>query len=156
MTQQWDAGRLDSDQERYSLLDREREADNLAYCHGQGVAFLAYSPMAQGLLTGRVGPDRTFSGDDIRRDNPRFSQDNRARVARLLEPIQGLAADRGVGVEHVVLAWTLSGPRATHVLVGARDAAQARGNARAGSLELSPQELTVVDCAVADFDGLQV
>jgi len=59
-----------SDQEKYSLLDRERDADNLAAVQELGLAFLAYSPLAQGLLTGAVTKDRQFSKTDLRTDNP--------------------------------------------------------------------------------------
>ena len=134
------SGPLDSDQERYNMLDRARDLDNLPYCLEQGMAFLAYSPMAQGLLTGKIGPERVFPSDDIRHDNPKFSPENRQRVADLLAQLQPMAVAKHINIEHLVLAWTLEQPGLSHVLVGARNAEQARNNAIAGTVELSAAE----------------
>ena len=142
---------LDADQEKYSALDRAQEATNLPYAAESGMAYLAYSPMAQGLLTGKITPERVFPDGDIRHDNPRYSLANRRAVAGFLDGIAGIAADHKARVEHVMLAWTLARPGMTHVLVGARNADQARSNAMAGRLELSGAEIADIDAALADL-----
>jgi len=146
-------GHLDVDQEKYSLLDRERDADNLLLCAQHGLSFLAYSPIAQGLLTDKLSTPRTYNSGDLRIGNPRFAEQNIKRIAQILEPVKTLAADRAVSVEHIVLAWTLRQPGMGHVLVGARNAEQAKHNARAGDLVLSDDELKVVGDAAARWTG---
>ena len=149
-------GPLDSDQERYNMLERERELDNLPYCQEHGLAFLAYSPMAQGLLTGKIGPERTFPPDDIRHGNPKFSAENRQRVAALLAQLQPIADAKQIRMEHLTLAWTLEQPGMSHVLVGARNPEQARNNALAGVVEFDATERAEIDHIVNRFAGLDL
>ena len=66
-------GPIDSDQEKYSLLDRKIETDGtVAHCREHGIGILAYSPLANGLLTGKIRPDRQYGPGDLRKANPRF------------------------------------------------------------------------------------
>lgn len=146
-------GQLDVDQERYSLLDQERAQDNLPLCKSNKLAFLAYSPMAQGLLTDKLDASRQYGEGDLRIDNPRFSKQNIATISKLLEPVKALAADRGLTLEQVVLAWTLQQPGLSHVLVGARTAEQAINNAKAGSVILSAEELQLITSAANQWSG---
>ena len=146
-------GRPSSDQERYSLLDPEEDARNLPVCREHGLAFLAYSPIAQGLLTGRVDGRREFAEGDLRRESPRFAPRVLDAVQAVLAPVKSLARDRDATVEQLVLAWTLARPGVTHVLAGTRSREQAIANARAGSLELGDDELAVVDQAAKAWPG---
>jgi methylglyoxal reductase len=140
-------GILDADQERYSLLDRGAEKENLPWCRAEGAAFLAYSPLAHGLLTGRIGPERRFGEGDLRLDLPRFKPEGLEKAARLSRDLEAVARARSVSVTQLVIAWTVQRPGVTHALVGARSAAQARENAAAGDLELSPEEMRAVERA---------
>lgn len=143
-----DHGRLDGDQEKYSMLDRKLESSNIPFCRKRKVSFLAYSPLANGLLTGKIGPDREFGEGDLRRGNPRFSVENRKRIADLLEEFQPIADSRGISLTQLVIAWTLAQPGVTHALVGIRNPEQAVANARAGEVRLSHEELDRVDAAL--------
>jgi aryl-alcohol dehydrogenase-like predicted oxidoreductase len=140
-------GPVDADQEKYSLLDRGQEAALVPYCREQGIAVLAYSPLANGLLTGKIGPERVFSGDDLRRNNPRFSVENRVRIQGMLERIQPIAEVHGLTLGQLVIAWTLAQPGITHALVGARNPHQAVENAGAADAILSDEELATIDGA---------
>jgi aryl-alcohol dehydrogenase-like predicted oxidoreductase len=140
-------GPLDADQEKYSLLDRGQEAALVPYCREQGIAVLAYSPLANGLLTGKIGPEREFSGDDLRRNNPRFSVENRVRIQGMLEQIQPIAEVHGLTLGQLVIAWTLAHPGITHALAGARNPRQAVENAGAADAMLSDEELAAIDGA---------
>ena len=135
------AGQLDVDQEQFSMLDRKHETENLPYCAEHGLAFLAYSPIAQGLLTGKIGPDRVFPEGDQRRHNGRFSEENRRNVLAMLEKFGPIAADHGISLAQLAIAWTVSQPGCTHALVGARTPEQAVENAKAGAVDLSNAEL---------------
>lgn len=143
------AGQLDSDQEQYSMIDRGPESDLLPYTRQHNIAMLAYSPLALGLLTGKIGPDRQFSGDDQRIGEPRFSVENRARVAAMLDEFAPIAAQHDLSIPQLVIAWTIAQPGATHVLVGARNAEQAIENAKAGQAALDADAVATMDAIIA-------
>ena len=130
-------GPLDVDQELYSMLDREHEQDNLPWCAQHGTAFLAYSPLAQGLLTGMVGPERVFAPNDMRLTKPRFSIESRTRIQALLKSFQPFCEKYACTLGQLVLAWTLAQTGCTHVLAGARTAGQICENLRGGDIVLS-------------------
>jgi aryl-alcohol dehydrogenase-like predicted oxidoreductase len=148
-------GPLDSDQERYSMLDRQLEAETLPYCREHNMAVLAYSPMAMGLLTGKMSPDREFNAGDVRNQIPRFSKENRQRVADMLCVMKPVAVRHGLTVGQLVIAWTASQPGLTHVLCGARTPQQAEENAAAGRAELSADDLQAIN-QVLDGHGRNV
>ena len=137
-------GPIASDQEKYSLLDRKIEGGSVAYCLRQGIGILAYSPLANGLLTGKIRPDRKYGPGDLRRGNMRFSATGVERVNAMLRELEPLAARRGVSVAQLVIAWTFAQPGIACALCGARDAAQAIENARAGALALLPDEIDLI------------
>ncbi len=141
-------GSLDAIQEQYSMVSRDIEATLLPIAADFGISTLSYSSLALGLLSGRMGPDRKFSGDDQRKDNPRFSLANREKVARLMEAIRSVAETHAATEAQVVIAWTLQQPGITYSLCGARNPEQARENAGAGRLQLAADELGVIDAAV--------
>ncbi|CUH68891.1 General stress protein 69 [Thalassovita autumnalis] len=141
------AGQLDAVQEEYSMVQRTVEAEMAPLCQDNGVSILSYSSLALGLLTGKVGPDRVFEGDDQRKDNPRFSISNREKVARLMGAIDPIAAAHSATRAQVVIAWTLQQPGITFSLCGARDAAQAVENAKAGQIRLSDDDIAAISAA---------
>jgi len=147
------AGQLDSDQEKYSMLDRELEDKQLPYCQENNIAVLAYSPLALGLLTGKIGPEREFEEGDLRRNNPRFSVENRRRVQQMLQTFQPIADRHNVTLAQLVIAWTFHQPGLTHALCGARHAKQAEENAVAGTVELSEDELSQMQQAIDEYAG---
>jgi len=137
-------GPLDAVQEQYSLLHRELEREYLPYCAQNRIAVLAYSPLANGLLTGKVDPDRVFPEGDLRRNNPMFSRASRMRVRETLDRMQPVARKYSFTPGQLAIAWTLAQPGITHALVGARDARQAAENAWAGSLILPAADVMQV------------
>jgi len=151
MRQYASRGELDSDQEMYSMLDRRPEAEQLPYCREHRIAVLAYSPLAMGLLTGKMGPDREFAAGDIRGKRPRFSPENRTKVASMLNEIQPIAQRHKLTLTQLVIAWTASQPGLTHVLCGARTPEQANENAVAGSVELPAADSQAVSEVVSRY-----
>ena len=144
--QRYDArGPIDSLQEEYNMLNRSVEVQLLPHCQAKGVALIAYSPVAQGLLTGRISPDREFPEGDFRRQHPRFSRENRVKAAGLMQAIEPIAHRHGVPLAHVAIAWTISPGHATHSLVGARTPEQARESAAAAALVLSEREVAEIN-----------
>ncbi|MBI1248857.1 aldo/keto reductase [bacterium] len=147
-------GELDTDQEKYSMLDREREPTNLAYCADHDLAFLAYSPLSQGLLTGKITADRQYEEGDQRNFKPRFEAENVRKVQAMLEPMLPIAEKHDATLAQITMAWTLAQRGCSHVLCGARTPAQAIDNAKAGSIELSADELAAITKAVQSYDGI--
>lgn len=142
-------GPVDAIQERYSMLDREIEQTLLPICKANNVSTLSYSSLALGLLSGKIGPDRVFTGDDQRKTNPRFAPANLKRIAAFTAEVAPIAEEKNASVAQVVIAWTIAQPGITYALCGARNPDQAIENAGAGGLALSASELASIDQAIA-------
>ncbi|SMP76056.1 Predicted oxidoreductase [Neorhodopirellula lusitana] len=147
-------GQVDTDQEKYSMLDRAMEQSNLAKCDRDSIGFLAYSPLSQGLLTGKIQPDREYPEGDQRRSKERFQPDNVQKVNAMLDPMRPIAEKHQVSLAQLTIAWTLAQPGCSHVLAGARNPQQATDNAGAGEVELSSDELATITQAVHGYDGV--
>jgi len=129
-----------SHQPQYSLIERRVEADALPWCRQAGVGVVAYSPLGRGLLTGAVGPERRFAASDHRSDHPWFQPERRRKVAEALERVRPIAQRHDATLGQLAIAWVVGEPGVSAALVGARTAAQARENARAGALRLEAAE----------------
>ena len=140
-----EAGDLASDQFRYSMLLRDREADILPYCAEHDIATLTYWSLEQGLLTGKVGPDRVFREDDFRNNAgawlPWFKLGNRQRLLDMFAGWTDLTEKHDCTVAQLTVAWTAAQYGATHVLCGIRTVEQGIQNAGAGTLELEASEI---------------
>jgi aryl-alcohol dehydrogenase-like predicted oxidoreductase len=141
-------GQLDVDQEQYSMLQRQHEADSLPFCAENNIAFLAYSPLALGILTGKIGPDQEFGEGDLRRKDPWYQKENRPKVDKLLDAIRSISDAKGVTVGQAVMAWTLAQLGCSHVLIGGRSPDQAIANAKAWEVKLTEEEIKTIRMAV--------
>lgn len=137
-------GPVDTIQPCWSLFWRAFEVETLALCQARGVTVLAYSPLAQGLLTGRFSPGHVFAEGDNRADNRLFQRPHAERAAQALDTMRPIALRHGRPLSHVALAW-LHGQAGVAAIVGARTPEQARDNALAGSLTLDPDERATLD-----------
>ena len=139
-----DYGRIDSLQPPYSLFWRQVEEDGLPYCLANDITILAYSSMAQGLLTGKFGPDHRFPKGDHRSKNKLFKPENYERVQLALERLRPIAKRNGISMGQLALAWLIAQP-GTCAIAGARNAEQVRQNAKAGEIILTPTDLEEID-----------
>jgi len=146
-------GPLDSDQEKYSMLDRELDAEQLPYTQRNNIAMLAYSPLGQGLLTGKMAADRELSEGDLRAESSRFSMAGRKRILAVLDEIRPVADAHAATLAQLAIAWTVAQPGLTHALVGARNPQQALENAAAGDIVLTETELAAIARALAKVDA---
>jgi myo-inositol catabolism protein IolS len=137
-------GRIDSLQPPYSLFWRKVEADAVPYCRQNNITLLAYSSMAQGLLTGKFGPNHRFAKGDHRFKNKLFQPENYARVQKALERLRPIAAANHITLGQLALAWVISQP-GTCAIAGARNSEQAVQNAAAGNVRLSEEHLAAID-----------
>ena len=141
---------LASDQPQYNLLCRDIEQDVLPWAQKNDVGLLVYSPIAQGLLTGKVTAERRFDESEGRAKKHDFQSENRARVNAVIDAVlRPIAEGHGATVTQVVLAWTIAQPGVTSALVGARTAEQVRENALAAELKLGAEELSDIASAFA-------
>ena len=136
---------LASDQPPYSMLQRDIEAEILPWCRENHVGVLVYSPLARGLLTGKVTMDRQFPKDDHRGSRPLFAPENRRKVLNFLDKLRPIAAGHGVSLAQLVIHWTIHRPGITAALVGARSAEQARENAGAAECALTDKETAEIN-----------
>ncbi|MDE0441150.1 MAG: aldo/keto reductase [Gammaproteobacteria bacterium] len=139
-----EAGDLATDQFRYSMILRDREADILPYCSEHNIATLTYWSLEQGLLTGKVGLDRVFSENDFRNTAgewlPWFKLENRQRLLDMFAGWADLTEKYGCTIAQLTIAWTAAQTGATHVLCGVRTVDQGIQNAGAGALELDAND----------------
>lgn len=132
---------LASTQSPYSMVYRRIEKDIVPFCIEDNVGILAYSPLQRGLLTGKITSDYEFKGDDHRSTNKFFKEPNRTRTNEFLQKIKPIADDHDVTLAQLVINWTIQRPGITAALVGARNADQARENAKGMSFNLSEEEI---------------
>ncbi|HEV2866128.1 MAG TPA: aldo/keto reductase [Allosphingosinicella sp.] len=95
-------------QSEYSLWSRDPEDEVLPTVRELGIAFVAYSPLGRGFLTGQFRSPSDFPEDDFRRFHPRFTGENFARNIALVEEIETMAADKGCTAAQLALAWVLA------------------------------------------------
>lgn len=144
-------GPIDCDQERFSMLDRKLEkTGQLKFLKRHGISMLAYSPLAMGLLTGKMTPDRTIDENDIRGRKERFSPENRQKVQDMLEKFAPIREQHDITDAQLALAWAHSREGATHVLAGARKVDQAQENARAGQVRLTEEDMQTIDTIIQE------
>jgi aryl-alcohol dehydrogenase-like predicted oxidoreductase len=135
---------LVSDQIKYNLLERAIEADPLPYCRQHQVGVICYSPMAMGLLSGRVTMDRKFPPTDVRSQETWCQPANRRRVLDALERIKPIAEAHHATLAQLTVAWTLARAGVTTALVGARTAKQVEENVGAAQIKLSEDEVSTI------------
>ncbi|PSB00599.1 aldo/keto reductase [Merismopedia glauca] len=137
-------GRIDSLQPPYSLFWRYVETDAMPYCLAHQISILAYSPMAQGLLTGKFGPDQKFPPTDNRSQNKLFQGENYQRAQLAVEQLRPLAAELKCTLGQLALAWVITQPQAI-AIAGARNTEQVLANAQAVEIKLSSSQLQQID-----------
>ena len=125
-----------SNQVRYSLVDRAPERELLPWAQAHDRVIIAYSPLAQGLLSGRYGPDRSPTG---RARTGAFRPENVAAAAALLDVLREVAYAHRVTPSQVALAWLVRRPNVV-VIPGASSVEQAEQNAESAHIELRAAE----------------
>jgi aryl-alcohol dehydrogenase-like predicted oxidoreductase len=141
--------RFASHQIYWSLIGRDAEVELVPAAVDQGLGILVWSPLAGGLLTGKYRRDtKPPEGRHLTEWNEPPVHDQ-ARVYDVIDVLTEVAEARGVPPAQVALAWLLSRPGVTSLIVGARDQAQVEGTLPAADLELTPDELSRLDKATA-------
>jgi aryl-alcohol dehydrogenase-like predicted oxidoreductase len=142
-------GRVLSNQVRYSLVDRSAERDLLPFAQARNRVVIAYSPLAQGLLSGRYGRDNR-PANRVRAANPHFLPGNLDRAGELLGVLREVAAAHSATPAQVALAWVIRHP-AVAAIPGASSVEQLEHNAAAADIDLTGDECQALESASAGF-----
>ncbi len=137
-------GRIDSLQPPYSLFWRWVEKDLTPYCVENNISIVAYSSLAQGLLTGKFEPGHKFDPQDNRAKNKLFQGENYDRAQSALDKLRPIAERHQCSLAQLALAWLIAQPQA-NAIAGARNEQQAVDNAKAGDINLSADDVQEID-----------
>ncbi|AQS69794.1 aldo/keto reductase [Streptomyces pactum] len=137
-------------QSEWSLFSRDIEAGVVPAARDLGVALVPYSPLGRGFLTGAFADaDRDLTAGDFRRRQPRFTGDNAAANAALLEPVRTVAEARGATPGQIALAWAQQRARVHGLPVvpipGTRKPARVTENTGATRIVLTEEELSLLE-----------
>ncbi len=133
-------------QSEYSLWSRDPESDGtLAACRELGIAFVAYSPLGRGFLTGQIQKPEDFAADDFRRHLPRFQGANFQRNIELVARVREIAAKKGCTPAQLALAWVLAQAPEIVPIPGTKRRKYLEENLAALEVRLTPAELAEIE-----------
>jgi aryl-alcohol dehydrogenase-like predicted oxidoreductase len=145
--------RITSLQPPYSMLMRQIEDDILPFCLEHNIGVIVYSPMHNGLLSGRMTRERiaALPETDWRVNfNPAFREPHLTRNLEFVEFLREIGDRHGRSVAEVAIAWTLRHPAVTAAIVGARSAEQVDGFVGAMEFRLSESEIAEIEARLPE------
>jgi aryl-alcohol dehydrogenase-like predicted oxidoreductase len=142
-----------SNQVQYSLVSREPDRELLPYARTAGRAILAYSPLAQGLLSGKFDADHR-PANRVRSLNPLFLPESLRRVTPLIETLRAIADAHDATPSQVALAWTIHHP-VVCAIPGASSVAQLESNCAAAEITLGDDEYGALTAAAESFQPVR-
>ena len=140
--------RFQSAQVYYSIAGRDIEREIAPLCQAEGVAILPWSPLAGGLLSGKFDPEKKGPAD-ARRASFDFPPVNAERLPRVLSALRKVSEEMNVSVARLALAWCLTRPFVTSVIIGAKRHEQLVDNLAAVDVKIAPEHLKILDEASA-------
>jgi aryl-alcohol dehydrogenase-like predicted oxidoreductase len=131
----------------YSMLDRSIEDKMLDYCRQNNMGVIVYSPMQQGLLSGKFTRERlqNLPAGDLRHRDPHFQEPQFSANLELAEGLYPIARKSGRTVAQLAIAWVLRRPEVTAAIVGARRPSQIEETVLAGNWVLSGEDISAID-----------
>jgi len=135
----------------YNLFEREVEHDVLPYCRENDIATLTYGAICRGLLSGKMTPEHTFGGDDLRQVDPKFQNPRFSQYLDAVRRLDALAQDRfGKRVIHLALRWLLDRPGVSVALWGARRPDQLDPVNEIADFHVDAQTMRDIDAILAE------
>jgi len=130
----------------YNMFNRYIEKEVIPFCERQGIGQVVFSPLAQGLLTGKYKSATEYPPDSraAKIDGTIRKNITEERIAKV-EQLKSVAADLGITVAQLALAWTLRQPIVASALIGASRPEQVEENAKASGVELSQDVLDRIE-----------
>lgn len=132
-------------QTEYSLWSRDPEDDLLATCRELGIAFVAYSPLGRGFLTGQIKKFDDLEPGDFRRNSPRFQGENFDKNMELVKKIEGMAKTKGCTPSQLALAWVMAQGDYIFPIPGTKRMKYLEENAGALKVVLTANDLKEID-----------
>ena len=132
-------------QTEYSLWSREPEDELLDTCKELGIAFVAYSPLGRGFLSGQIKKYEDFDADDYRRHAPRFQGENFDKNLKLVEMVEALALQKDCTTSQLALAWVMAKGDHIFPIPGTKRIKYLEENAGAVDIELSEADLEEIE-----------
>ena len=131
----------------YSLIRRDVETAQLPWCEKENVGVIVYSPMASGLLTGKMTRQRigALPKTDWRTRNDQFKEPKLSENLKLVDRLRTVGRQRGRSPGEVAIAWTLRNPAVTGAIVGARNPKQVDGIIGAIDFRLTTSEIEEIE-----------
>jgi aryl-alcohol dehydrogenase-like predicted oxidoreductase len=130
----------------YNLFERQIDRDVLPYIREKNLSALAYGPLCRGLLTGKIQPDTKFTGDDLRKSDPKFQPPRFAQYLNAVQQLDDLAQKRyGKHVMDLAVRWVLDQPGVSAAIWGARHPPQLEAVTGALDWKLDADTLTEID-----------
>lgn len=137
---------LSSVQPPYNLFERDIENDLLPYCKENDLTTLLYSSLCRGLLTGKMKPDSSWEGDDLRNVDPKFQSPRYEQYLYAVQKLDDYARQHhGKRIIHLAIRWILQQPGASIPLWGARKPEQVNPLGEMFGWELNDQDLKAID-----------
>src|SRR5947209_1492620 len=133
----------------YHLFRREIEDEVLPYCREHNIGVLVYGPLAHGLLTETLTENTTFASDDWRSNSAMFTGESYRHNLAAVRALEKFAADRGMTVSQLAIAWTLANPAVHVAIVGARQPNHVKDSLAAADVSLSEADLAAIDKIMA-------
>jgi aryl-alcohol dehydrogenase-like predicted oxidoreductase len=140
-------------QTEYSLWSRDPEDELLGTVRELGIAFVAYSPLGRGFLTGQIKSPTDLAADDWRHKNPRFQGENFQKNLDLAARVQALAREKGCTAAQLALAWLLSRGKDVVPIPGSTRAERVAENAGALDVQLSAADIASLDALAPTVAG---
>jgi len=134
-------------QTEYSLWTRDPEAEILRTCRDNGIAFVAYSPLGRGALTGAIRKLDDLAEGDYRRNSPRFAAGNLSRNLSLVDRLAEMAAGKKCRPAQLALAWLLARGQDIFPIPGTKHINRLEENIGALQVSLTPEEVAWLDSA---------
>lgn len=128
----------------YSLFWQHNADEVREYCIENNIEILAYSPLAQGLLSGRYSSKKPFPKEDMRNTQKLYNQDNIKKVEQAIFLLEPIAEDYGITLGELALSWLISKPK-TMAIVGTRTEQQAKTNANISNIYLDEKTLQQIE-----------
>jgi aryl-alcohol dehydrogenase-like predicted oxidoreductase len=139
-----------SSQPEYSLLDRTPEADVIPASRGSGVSQIVYSPLAQGVLSGKYRADREHAAGTRAHARGEFMSEYLTEdVLERVDRLRPVAERLGITMPQLALAWILREQNVASAIIGASRPEQLRDNAAASGVELDDETMREIDAAFA-------
>ena len=132
-------------QTEYSLWSREPEDELLKTCEELGIAFVAYSPLGRGFLTGQIKKFEDFDANDFRRMSPRFQGENFQKNLDLVRKLEGLASKKGCTSSQLALAWAMAQGEHIFPIPGTKKMKYLEENTGSVSVKFTKEELLEID-----------